>query len=281
MLSERLLIFTDLDGSLLDHDTYSHAPADDLLAALKKNHVPVIPCTSKTQAELEAIRTELENNHPFIAENGAAVFIPEEYFAVTENTLVLRKPFWVKEFIQSRAHWQSLLAQLPNDLQETFITFEQAGVKGIAQMTGLNMDQATLAANRQYGEPLKWLGTEAQRNVFIQLMHQAGANVLQGGRFLHISGQTNKGLALNWLKQQYSSSAPTRKTIALALGDSDNDIAMLEAADYAVIIRSPSHPPPIVTNPNPKQVYTTQSEGPSGWVEGVHWFLEQQAMNLD
>ena len=42
------LIFTDLDGSLLDHHSYSFAPAVPLLAELDALGIPVIPITGKT-----------------------------------------------------------------------------------------------------------------------------------------------------------------------------------------------------------------------------------------
>lgn len=75
------LIFSDLDGSLLDNDSYSHAAADALLAKLDQDEIPVILTTSKTRAEVEALRVELNNRHPFITENGAAVYIPQGYFS--------------------------------------------------------------------------------------------------------------------------------------------------------------------------------------------------------
>jgi predicted mannosyl-3-phosphoglycerate phosphatase (HAD superfamily) len=50
------LIFTDLDGSLLDHHTYSFAPAANYLDRLETQGIPVIPITSKTRAEVLVLR---------------------------------------------------------------------------------------------------------------------------------------------------------------------------------------------------------------------------------
>ena len=46
------LIFTDLDGTLLDHFSYSHAPADQLIPVLQHAGIPIIINTSKTFAEV-------------------------------------------------------------------------------------------------------------------------------------------------------------------------------------------------------------------------------------
>ena len=59
----RPLIFTDLDGTLLDHDTYSAEPAASLIRTLHEQSVAdVIPVTSKTQMELAALDCDL----PFV-----------------------------------------------------------------------------------------------------------------------------------------------------------------------------------------------------------------------
>ncbi len=49
---DRWLVFTDMDGSLLDHYTYQFDEAIPTLEELEQSDIPVIPITSKTQAEL-------------------------------------------------------------------------------------------------------------------------------------------------------------------------------------------------------------------------------------
>jgi len=75
------IIFTDLDGTLLDSDTYSYEKAKIALQLLKKRRIPLIFCTSKTRAEIEFWRDEVGNYDPFISENGGGIFIPKDYFS--------------------------------------------------------------------------------------------------------------------------------------------------------------------------------------------------------
>ena len=77
----KLVIFTDLDGTLLDAHTYSFEPARDALGSLRKHGIPVVICSSKTRAEIAVWRRRLGNTHPFIVENGGAVYIPTGYFS--------------------------------------------------------------------------------------------------------------------------------------------------------------------------------------------------------
>src|SRR4029434_2576627 len=77
------LVITDLDGTLLDHETYSWEAAHAAVDQLRRRDIPLILCTSKTRAETEDWRKELGNEHPFIVENGGALLIPVGYFRFT------------------------------------------------------------------------------------------------------------------------------------------------------------------------------------------------------
>ena len=261
----RIIIFSDLDGSLLDHDTYSHAAADKLLSSLDSQNIPVIPSTSKTFSELRDIREELGNPHPFVVENGAAVYIPGGYFNEVPEDLVERHGFAVKEFVQGRSHWQVILQKGDLHLNDAFLTFQQAGAEKIAEMTGLNIEDAQKANDREYGEPLKWLGTESQYDAFKRYIKLQGGTLLKGGRFIHLSGECDKGKALQWLMSLFCTQDANQKTISIALGDSHNDVAMIERADYGILIRSPVHEFPVTT----KAVFKTKQTGAKGWVEGI------------
>src|SRR5512135_2792694 len=78
---KKIVIFTDLDGTLLDEVNYSWSEAQPALNLIKSGATPLILCSSKTRAELEAYRVQLDNHHPFIAENGGGIFIPRGYFS--------------------------------------------------------------------------------------------------------------------------------------------------------------------------------------------------------
>jgi D-glycerate 3-kinase len=272
MPQQQWLIFTDMDGSLLDHHNYHFDEAVPTLDTLKSRHIPVIPVTSKTQAEVELLRDSLQNSHPFIVENGAAVYIPTGYFSEQPNDTIERDGYWVKEFVAPRAHWQSIIEQLRPHYSDQFKTFADAGIDGIIAMAGLNVHAAARAARRQFGEPVSWQGNGKLKQQFIDEVTAAGAQVLEGGRFLHVSGDCDKGRALRWLEQVYQLQSPTQQMVSLAIGDSQNDRAMLEQADHALLIRSPVHPLPEVCRSSNLSIST--HTGPKGWAEGVNKILD-------
>lgn len=262
------IVFTDLDGSLLDHYSYSFAAAQGTLTRLEQNGVAVIPNTSKTLAELFELRTALKNHGPFCVENGAAVYIPAGYFdSQPQHTDIVNhrgQSFWQYTAAQPREHWQQLLDQIESQFAEQFETFAQLGIDGIEATTGLSRAQATLANQRQFSEPVHWRGDDKQKIQFFDTLTSLGAQVLAGGRFLHVMDPgSSKANALQWLSQCYREYGKYDNYRSIAIGDSHNDISMLEAADIAAIIRSPVHDLPTVNSKQPAIV--SDEYGPDGW----------------
>lgn len=274
----RPLIFTDLDGSLLDHHNYSFVPAATLLAQLRALGIPVMPCTSKTRAEVEPLRAQLHNNDPFVVENGAAICIPKSSVAGQPIDSRDAGELWLIEQSQSRAHWLEILSKLRQDFEGDYQTFFDAGSDGIAAMTGLAPADAARANQRQYSEPVQWLGSDARKAEFVARLQALGATVLQGGRFLSVSGDCDKGRALQRIQAVYARQSPAIPVVSLAIGDSHNDVAMLEAADHALIIRSPVHQPPALQRQT--GVTLSRDTGPEGWRDGVQDWLYRQGFHL-
>src|SRR5574337_416665 len=88
------VVFTDLDGTLLDHETYRWDAAQSTLDALRCFRVPMVIVTSKTRAEVQPILTQLGRREPMVVENGAAIYLPAGYF-----------PFRVKGAVKAGKGW--------------------------------------------------------------------------------------------------------------------------------------------------------------------------------
>ena len=258
------LIFTDMYGTLLDHHTYSFEAAKPTLTSLAERNIPVIPTTSKTFVELLELRETIGLTGPFIVENGAAAYIPHGFFAKKPAGTVWQDGFWCKSFTSSKMYWLKLLEKVKPDFAGEFTHFSEMSNEDICEATGLSPAEAALAAQRQFGEPVLWQGTEERKEAFIRSVTDRGAYPLEGGRFIHISGDCNKGAALQWFVEEFIRQHDEPVT-SIALGDGKNDIAMLEAADIAVRIASPSHQPP--TLKKEENVYTSTLHGPQGWTE--------------
>ncbi|MCG8707769.1 mannosyl-3-phosphoglycerate phosphatase-related protein [Brenneria sp. 4F2] len=265
-LSSNLLIFSDLDGSLLDHDTYCWDPARPWLERLAQQAIPVIITTSKTAAEVEQIQRDLGLSHlPYIAENGALIVLPIGW---RSHPNYPRKIFG--------ADYPFICAQL-NHLREkyafSFKGFADMGAEEVAGLTGLPVQDAELARNREASEPIQWLGDADALAHFRQVLAQADLSLTQGGRFFHVMGKdVSKGNAVNWIKKQYSANnAGAARTIGL--GDGPNDVSLLSAMDDAVIIKGKVNQIVTLSENYAGRLYRTRAPGPAGWREGLDYFI--------
>nr|WP_179952563.1 HAD-IIB family hydrolase [Ningiella ruwaisensis] len=276
-INKHLIIYSDLDGTLLDHYSYSFEPVIQTLSDLKAKNIPVILNTSKTAAEVKEIHKKLNLDTPFIIENGAAVYVPKNAFKTKPKSAVWQDGYWVKTFAPKRSHWKGLLSKLSRDYAGEFEAFSDMSINRICEVTDLPEADARLASKRLFGEPLLWKGSDARQGEFIKKAETLGAKPLRGGRFLHISGDTNKGKAMEWLSEEYKRQWQASKVTTIALGDGNNDVAMLEAADIAVRILSPVHPP--VQLQRTDGVITTSKHGPEGWREAIEPLVAQSTTN--
>jgi mannosyl-3-phosphoglycerate phosphatase len=275
----KTLIFSDLDGTLLDHFTYQSTAANETIQQLKSANIPVILNTSKTFAEVKIILDELQLTTPFIIENGAAIYIPINTFKTQPENTVVVDNYWVKSFSLPREYWLTLLANNTHNFNQYYQGFSILSDTDICQLTGLNLEDARRAKQRQYAEPLHWLGDETIKNSFIEHLINLGANVVQGGRFIHVGDYCDKGQALIWLSEQYRQQSPHGSITTIALGDGENDVAMLEAADIAIQIRSPVHDFPTLYRQY-KTIKTTLY-GPEGWADAIQTQLANQLPTLN
>lgn len=270
MNTSTLAVFTDLDGTLLDHHTYSYEPALAMLDQLTRLNIAVIPTTSKTRAEVAQLRTDLKLKTPFIVENGAAIYIPTDFLPSQPKDTEIVDGFYRKAFTQPRQYWLDLIDQHNASFADCFIGFSQMNDEQISLATGLSTQDAHLANQREFSEPLKWLAGETEKTTFKQKLKAAGANVLQGGRFVHVSGKCNKGIALQWLRKEMSEQLNSNFK-SVALGDSYNDNDMLETADIAVQIKTDKHSFPKLFRTD--SVIQSTLLGPKGWSECLHQIL--------
>jgi len=228
-------IFTDLDGTLLDWDTYSFEHSQTALRLIKGKGVPLILSSSKTRAEIEVYRRRLENNHPFVSENGGAVFIPKGYFS---------SPFYFDKesdgymVLELGTSYHRIIKVLDSIKKETgirikgFFDFSQGE---IASLCGLDLKQAELAKKREYDEPFIIEGGEKEIEIVKRKIREKGMNHVWGGRFHHILGDNDKGKAVGILKELYFKEGFS--TFTVAIGDSMNDVPMLLAVDHPICLR--------------------------------------------
>jgi mannosyl-3-phosphoglycerate phosphatase len=263
----QFVIFTDLDGTLMDHDTYEFQEAEAALEVLRGQSIPVIICSSKTRAEIEACRRRMGVKAPFIVENGAAIFVPRDMLNLRGENFVARGDYHVLELGAPYAVLRNTWEAIKGAEKFRMRGFSEMSVEEIGELTGLSIEEARLAAMREYSEPFVFSDTAERLKRFERLVAQRGLQVTKGGRFYHLLGESDKGKAVQVLKKLYAQTYPRTKLWAVGLGDSANDIPMLKQVDLPVLIRKKTGQWEDLQGIGP--VVKSAKPGPKGWAEEV------------
>lgn len=267
------VIYTDLDGTLLDHHSYSADVARSTLKKLRERGIPVIPCTSKTLAETKYIAAELGLDGPLIIENGAAVWMPKHWALSLTDASELDESGWLHRFGPPRGMIRRQLAILSIEWGNRYQSLCDLSDRQVMSITGLDADSASRARDRHHCETLVWLGTPADRLAFAEQVEALDMRCVQGGRFVHVLASGGKAEAVSWLHRKIRMELPAfSNAVSVSAGDAENDVEMLEVTDLALLVRSPVFEPP-----KPKRaggIVISDLFGPAGWAEGIEILIE-------
>jgi mannosyl-3-phosphoglycerate phosphatase len=234
------------------------------LSELKRRQIPLIFCSSKTRTEVKALRRAIGNTHPFVVENGGSLVIPAGYFpAIARSTgtaknytLMLGRPY------------EELVRELRAIARQSGVEvrgFHQMTVEEVARTTGLTLKEARMAQQRETGEPFVFRNaTPAKIRAFRRRAHARGFSLQKGGRFWHFSGDHDKGLALSALIGFYRVAwrTPIR---TIALGDSGNDLVMLQLVDRPILMPKPDGSFAQEVTSQMPDIARAQQPGSEGW----------------
>jgi mannosyl-3-phosphoglycerate phosphatase len=265
----QLVVFTDLDGCLLDEETHRFDGARGALLALRRAGVPLVLCTSKTRAEVAPLQRRLGHLGPYVFENGSGIVIPLGRQGWGAPLVVPRRggPLLVPLGIAYRK-LVGALAEIAAETDLRLRGFSDWSVPEIGARTGLPIEDARRARAREFDEPFVIEGAGANRLEVERRLTEAaegrGLRVTHGGRFYHLTGRADKGRAVRQLLALRAGGA-----VSIALGDAANDLTMLEAVDEPVILpRGDGTVNEVLAYRLPRARRATRA-GPPGWNDAV------------
>lgn len=229
------IIFTDLDGTLLD-DNYSFLAALPALRLIKENQIPLVFCSSKTRSEIEYYRRQMNNYDPFVSENGGGIFIPKGYFNdVAINTF--GETDFLDDYVFLRLGTSYLrLRNALNELRTKGFSVKGFGdmtIEDVAQTMGLDVQQATMSKNRDFDEPFFFYGNTHDKEALFDEIHKMGLKKTEG-KIYHLLGDNDKGKAVSILTGLYRKKY--EEVFTVAIGDGLNDVPMFEQVESCFIV---------------------------------------------
>ena len=269
------VVFTDLDGCLLDSVTYTYEPAAPALEALRAQDIPLVLVSSKTRAEIEPLRKQLDHHDPFIVENGAAVFVPRGLFDFPLERARARTSYDVIELGLPYGMLRDVLKQIEKTVATPLRGFGDLSIDEIVQVTGLSRQDAFLAKQREYDEPYILEGPPALIEEVCRQIVVRGLRWTKGGRLFHLTGDNNKGqaatLLLRCYQRQQRLHGQGERIETVGIGDSINDAPLLAVVDHPILVQKPdgSYDPDI----HIPGMTRAPGIGPIGWNHAVQELL--------
>ncbi len=270
-----LVIFTDLDGTLLAEDTYEPGPALPVLEQCHKRNIPVVFCSSKTAEEMLALREKLNNSDPFVVENGGGIYIPSQMSFPSSPP---GKRVGNYYFIEIGTGISALRETLKRAAKQAGVRIKGMGdmsVAEVVQFTGLPEPDARRAMKRQFDEPFIILEGSPER--LAAEIERLGFEMTKGGRFYHILKGCDKGKAVEILARLYREMKGPIVTIGI--GNAQNDLPLFMAVDRAFLVQNP--PGTWAEMPElPPSLERIQGIGPEGWAQAISGLLVNGMRNV-
>tara|TARA_Y100001968_G_scaffold253027_1_gene238580 strand:+ start:606 stop:1409 length:804 start_codon:yes stop_codon:yes gene_type:complete len=222
-----ILVVSDIDGTLMDHN-YDLSAALNTISLLKENRIPIILCTSKTASEVRKIRDNIGLKDPFIVENGGAIY-GNKNDSLEEWEIILGRSY---------SDLRIILDRLSTDIGYRLKALNDLNHEEIRKLTGLSNPDIELALQRHWSVPFLTPSKE-YREKLNRNIDKYKINIYQGNLMSHLlSRESHKGKAVLALKKYLG----YNDSFVIALGDSQNDVPLLEIADKAIVVPGKSGP---------------------------------------
>ena len=260
MNNKDILIFTDLDGSLLNHSNFEFYTIKPFILKCLRNNIKIIPNTSKTKNEVEFFSEQLGVDIPFIVENGSAIHNLDlvcSHFDKNIKSLILSRT--------ANEIFEIFNNKVPLSLRNQCLFLKDMNASKQSKVLGLNGEQLTSALNRLYSIPLIFNGPIEIKNELISIFNDLDIKLHEGGRVINICDNCSKGDAMKIILKKMEDIK--KKYHSIVIGDSPNDISMLALSNQPCVVPLPDQEN--LKKLKLKKVIRANQVAPDGWKEVV------------
>ena len=262
-MTSKILIFTDLDGTLLDRDTFEFKKISNYIKDIILKGIIIIPNSSKTREEIDIFNKELKENLPFIVENGAAIYnLNAINSSFPEKISLSRECAEILEIFESKISYKlKKKCKFVNNL-----TFDEQIKK-----FGLPKEKLKYAMNREYTIPLIFDGSKNEKIDLFKSVRKVGLSLQEGGRIINLCDKTSKAQAMKMVVKIFKKIIK-EKLITLGIGDNFNDLEMIKNSDIPCLVFNDKFK---LEKININNCLVSKSPAPDGWVEVVKLALDK------
>jgi mannosyl-3-phosphoglycerate phosphatase family protein len=270
--AQRLVVVTDIDGSLLEPGTRSLPDDRAALDFLAARGIPLVINSSRTRAEIERLHQTLHMLTPFISEHGSALFVPHGCFPFVPARSQPALGGSVIEFGRRYHDVVEGLRLTSRELGVEIVGFAELTIQDVARELGVAIVEAQLAKLREYTELFRIVDDkDATRSRLLKALRRRGLRCWRTGSHHLVTATPDHAESLRTLKAMWRQA--WGDPIMIGFGDSEDDVAWLRHADVAIIVQNDRTGVPARVLSKLPTVHVTRFSGRHGWSEAVFEFV--------
>lgn len=247
----RLIVFSDIDGTILDLKRYSFEKSLLAIQRLVTMDIPLVLVSSKTHSEIMKLCGALGLHNPFVFENGAGIgFADGSYILLGKD-------------VQELSNHKTMIRAMVSNC----IWADDIPVHELSFYTGLSHEDVALMLQRKAS--LLFMAEQLPATIadINSTIGDYGIAITTGGKFFTVQdSQVNKGRAVQYIKDLFQKRYDDMYTIGI--GDGYNDIDMFNAVDEAYFVGDDTLFSSIKGQCN--KVIMTQRKGPDGFSDIIN-----------
>ena len=261
-----LLIFTDIDGTFIDNDTFDKGLNAETVSELEQAQHLVVLNTSKTFDEVNYFQKKIKTSLSFICETGGGIYLANDKLRTTESSRGAYQVLYESRKINE--YKDQIQFEINKNYREDLTFFDNLSVEEQSSLSGLSGHDLELASRRDFSILFKWKSTKSKYDEFTLFLKKFKLNLITGGRFSHICSEHDKGRATKLFIDKTKKFFKNSNIVTVAIGDSKNDFEMLNVVDFPCVVKSPNNHL-LQDSLNSKNITFSEHEAPTGWTECI------------
>lgn len=231
-----VVVFSDVDSVLRNPPAAAMHHAASTLQRLPAG-AAVVLCSSRTRAELELVQQWLQLRAPFVVEDGAALFVPANYFGRPLRRARDIAGYEAIEIGCSHRLVRATLQRVAGELKIRITGFSDMSIEEVARECGITLLQARLAKLREYVEPCIARDDRVPRDIFVRVLQSTGLKSVRRGAHEYIGGVGESPDAVQRLLHLYRRAFGAVASIGvISASASSADDRLLDRVDRKVIV---------------------------------------------
>jgi predicted mannosyl-3-phosphoglycerate phosphatase (HAD superfamily) len=218
---------------------------EEFLTALDRAGIPCVWLTSRTRLQIDDARRRMNHAHPFIAEDGCGVYLPEDYFHLRPQatrgqnqgpeTLRLGRFTCIPIAEQPPAAAEAL-EELSTETGVSVVPLRSLSPRELAQNSGLRRREAELARHRDFDELFFFAGASSdQVRVFEAAARDRNVQLRPQGPVWSLAVGSSAGKCIRALSKLYDRALHAHaRVVGIAVSNDPQDF--FAACDRAVLL---------------------------------------------